>query len=358
MRKAILAIPLVFTLSFGCESGDPDPSDASDTSASDGTVADTSDTSTSDTGTSDTSMSDTNLGDTGTGDTSAGDTSAGDTSAGDTSAGDTSASDAVGPGLPADAKVSCLVETDLATGFFLGAQKKCSAFVGPIGATTQAGLEAECTYTAKGTLVPSCPTADVVAYCVGPRWSAEGNLTVTNIIYRSAVSPDAAFVAKNIPGICMMGGTAYDSDGTPLSSTCTGTVKASVDGTPVTFDDLLICSARTDGVRTAYKIRAAKHPAEADNQELTLTVVKSASGTAAFLSEMLQPAFGYLEGGEAGGAFAYPSAGATATIDASAFALDGSGLKATFEIGTLGATPGGGGAQRAITAGSVEIHLD
>jgi hypothetical protein len=265
-----------------------------------------------------------------------------------------SATTTTGPGIPTDGETACVHENpDLASAFYFGTKKNCTIYKGAMGPFTdqqKASVEALCTGQS-GMVVASCPDEPIAAYCAGVEYLPGAVMSnSTKLVYESAVNPDAETVAKNSLAVCGVL-SPYDTDDHALQVSCTGTLKAKVDGAEVDFSEQLICLFRTDGVQSAYFISGTFDPKSIDSKTFSLSIRDDGTGPKPY-AEALQPPFGYLEGSGASGAFTQPATDPAPSYESSRFEANGDGFAGMFEV-----TINGGGGTRVFTEGEIDVTL-
>jgi hypothetical protein len=191
-------------------------------------------------------------------------------------------------------------------------------------------------------LATSCPRTapDVVGICAGADSPTIQTRTYT-FVEKATVTPDATAFGLDAAGIC--GSPPYDLAGNAVTTKCTGTLKATVDGTMIDFSNHLTCWFKGNGTKAQYY---ASGQDQTGNKTINLQVLQDGATNSV-------PAFGYLENNTA---FAFPKDTNNITVTVTKLAAWGAGLQATFSPGELYTQPGGKGVgPRTFTDGSVDI---
>jgi hypothetical protein len=134
-----------------------------------------------------------------------------------------------------------------------------------------------------------------------------------------------------------------------VNTKCTGTLKATVDGTMIDFSNHLNCWFKSDGTKSQYFVAGQD---STGNKTINLTILGEGT-TYTVPGNAIAPGFGYLENNTA---FAFPKDATNITVTVTKLAAAGAGLQATFSPGELYTQPGGKGTgPRTFTDGSVDI---
>ncbi|HEX2658005.1 MAG TPA: hypothetical protein VHU40_07020 [Polyangia bacterium] len=271
--------------------------------------------------------------------------------------------------LPVTGDAFCLQDAGSADAAFLyGFNRECTA-VKKAGAVPPSldEMQAAKTYcsTLGATSVAACPAETPVAYCVGTGTvpASQLSLDLVRTVYQSPVTPDASAVARNALNVCAgQASMVYDTTGKRITTSCTGTLTASVDGVPTDFSKNLFCAYVSDGTKGTYFIRGSDDPSSINLKTLSIYVFKNAAGLVALQTYQAQlvptlaalyPAVGYSEGSSGTGAYPTPDP-AMVSYQSTTFDATGAGFSGTF---TVGAIKGNAGATRTITAGTVNISF-
>jgi hypothetical protein len=196
--------------------------------------------------------------------------------------------------------------------------------------------------------VTSCPRTapDVVGQCAGVDSPVIPYRTYV-FIEKAKITPDATAFGLNPTAIC--GSPAYDLAGNPAATKCTGTFKASIDGTMTDFTNHLLCWFKSDGTKSQYFVSGQN---AAQTKTINLNILQDGT-TYSVPGNAIAPGFGYLENNTA---FAFPKDADHITVTVTKLAPSGAGLQATFSPGELYTQPlGKGMGPRTFTDGSVDI---
>jgi hypothetical protein len=277
----------------------------------------------------------------------------GGTGGGSGATGDGGMTDAAGSsmmGVPAGGDHFCRTDVTEPGAWAFGAQIKCKATFAkmpPLTADQRKALDFYCE-PPYSTIVTDCPRADAVGYCLGADSPAIPTRTYT-LVNKSSITPDTTALSLNGPAICA--GAAYDMTGKPLISKCTGSVKATVDGTALDFSTNLVCWYKSNGTKSQYFVQAQ----DASKTKSFNVNILQQGGMYSVPGNALAPGFSYIEGNSP---FAFPKNADSIPVMVTKFLPAGGGLAGTFSPGEVYSQPGGKGAgPHTITGGTIDIVI-